>query len=452
MGAFSAKMINVLFIAYHFPPIGGAGVQRTIKFARYLPDLDYMPVIVTGPGSTDGRWTPLDEDLLNQIPPGVRIYRTEGYILHESANQVLKGLKRLFCLSGNFSKWWISAATRAGEKAIAEQKIGLIYASMSPFESAVIAGYLSRKFGIPWVADLRDPWALDEMQVYYSALHRFFHLKKMYSSLLSASTIVMNTPEAASAMKRTFRDSPEKEIVAIPNGFDMEDFSETVHSRTDNKFRIVHSGYLHTEMGLDLERKRRFLEALGGIDKGIQIYTRSHIVLLKSVENWLKSRPDALNDLEIYFVGVVTDTDVAIAKKSLASKFINFTGYITHAESVNLVRTADLLFLPMHNLQSGHRSTIVPGKLYEYMASGRPILGAVPDGDAKDYLLASKTALICDPDNPEAMREILDKVFDAWKHNESLTTPDFDFIAKFERMVLTKRLSTVFDYVLNHGA
>ncbi len=443
-------MINVLFIAYHFPPIGGAGVQRTVKFVRYLPDMGYLPVIVTGPGSTDNHWTPNDTGLLDQISSDVRIYRIEGHIPGESPSQLINGMRFILFLSRNFSKWWVRSATKVGEKALSEQKIDLIYASMSPFESAVVAGDLSRRFGIPWVADLRDPWVLDEMQVFYSAFHRKVHLNKMHSSLSSASAIIMNTPEATSLIKHTFPDFAEKKIVTITNGFDTEDFSGIVPSRNDKKFRIVHSGYLHAELGLDHERKRRLLEFFGGTEKGVRIFTRSHIILLKSVEDWLKSRPSIVNDLEICFVGAATGTDMAIAKESSASSLIHFAGYAQHAESLNMVRTANLLFLPMHKVRLGQRATIVPGKLYEYMASGRPILAAVPDGDAKDYLLASGTALICDPDNPEAMGKILDKTYDAWKRNEPLATPDFDFIAKFERKVLTKELSETFRYVLEH--
>src|SRR5205823_1977284 len=95
------------------------------------------------------------------------------------------------------------------------------------------------------------------------------------------------------------------------------------------------------------------------------------------------------------------------------SNCIRFSGYVSHHESVELIRTADLLFLPMHNLPAGKRSRIVPGKTYEYMATGRPILAAVPEGDARDYLEKSGTAFICKPDDVDHMVRHLDHVYSA---------------------------------------
>jgi glycosyltransferase involved in cell wall biosynthesis len=112
------------------------------------------------------------------------------------------------------------------------------------------------------------------------------------------------------------------------------------------------------------------------------------------------------------------------------------------------VRTADLLFLPMHNISSGKRSRIVPAKTYEYMATGRPILAAVPNGDARDFVGQCGTGLMSRPDDSAAMAKILDDVYIAWKANRSIVHSNPGFVSQFDRQALTKRLATEFDSVL----
>jgi glycosyltransferase involved in cell wall biosynthesis len=128
---------------------------------------------------------------------------------------------------------------------------------------------------------------------------------------------------------------------------------------------------------------------------------------------------------------------------------IRFSGYVSHRESLEFVRTADVLFLPMHNLPRGKRSRIVPGKAYEYIASGRPILAAVPDGDARDFLERSGNAILCRPDDTASMAKILNHLYEAWLRNEQAVAFDRTFVTQFERRRLTSTLSRAFDRVLN---
>ena len=357
-------------------------------------------------------------------------------------------IKRWLGLSLPFSKWWISSAINLGEEVLSKENVRLIYSSMSPFQSANVAVHLSKKFGIPWVADLRDPWALDEMQLYPSFIHRKAELSRMHRLLSSASVIVMNTPEATASLKRTFPDFNNKKIATITNGFDSQDFNETVLPREDNKFRIVHSGYLHTDLGLNLLRKRWFYRISGGTLKKVDILPRSHFFLLKAIERWCRHNPEIREHLELLFVGNASKEDRLLAEKSIISDIICFTGYQSHHETVKIVRTADLLFLPMYNLPQGERSTIVPGKTYEYMASGRPILAAVPDGDARDFLAECGTAFLCRPDDCDEMVQILSQVYDAWEKKKQITAVNKDFMLNFDRKNLTKALAEEFDELL----
>jgi glycosyltransferase involved in cell wall biosynthesis len=440
-------MIKVLFIAYFFPPIGGAGVQRTLKFAKYLPREGFLPVIVTCSGVSHDRWSPRDTELQREISSYIPIYRVQSLPLSQG-KRIPRKLQRWFMIPNSFSKWWVNSAKKIGEKACLDNNVKLIYASMSPFESAKVAIYLSNKFHVPWIADLRDPWALDEMQVYPSYLHRKVELLKMHSSLLSTSVIIMNTPEATTSLKKTFPDLLKKEIVTITNGFDYKDFNETVLPRKDNKFRIVHSGYLHTDLGLHFLRKKRFYAIWGGALKKVDILARSHVFLLRAIERWCQHDPEIHKHVELLFVGNASKEDRLLAENSIISDIIRFTGYLPHYETVKIIRTADLLFLPMYNLPPGERSTIVPGKTYEYMASGQPILAAVPDGDARDFLTKCGTAFLSRPDDCDEMIRILSQIYEAWKKKKQIVSVNTDMLQKFDRKNLTRALAEEFDKLL----
>jgi glycosyltransferase involved in cell wall biosynthesis len=433
----SVAMVKVLFIAYYFPPVGGAGVQRAQKFVQYLPDEGFLPIVVTGPVADEGRWTPQDASLLEAIPSNVEIHKTRGPV-PEDVGKLRRRLKTFFASPSAFEEWWVRSATEVGCNVAGDAR--LIFATMPPYESALAASVLSQRLGIPWVADFRDPWAIDEIQVYPTWLHRNVGRAKMERLLSGASLIIMNTPQATSALKLAFPKLCQKEILTITNGFDREDFSTLVPARTDSKFRIVHAGYFLTNTGLEL-RKRGLYQLMGGVDPGVDILTRSPTTFLEAMSRWCSERPEIRREVEILFAGKTSGADRSVAESSPVSDLIRFTGYLPHADSLRLVRTADLLFLPMHNIPSGRRATTAPSKTYEYIASGRPILGAVPDGDARDYLNECGTGHTCRPDDVVGMVEILDKVYSKWKAKTPTERPNGEFVSRFDRKRLTSVLA-----------
>jgi glycosyltransferase involved in cell wall biosynthesis len=436
-------MTKILVIAYFFPPLGGAGVQRAKSFVSQLPDEGFLPIVVTGSGLDENRWTPIDRTLLDQLPSNIPIHR----VLQSPPSgrwSRARRLRRLLSLREPFSQWWIRHGTDVAMQAANDAR--LILATMSPFESAEIAERISRRFRIPWIADLRDPWALDEIQVFPSMLHRRMEMGRMRRLLSSASLIIMNTREATAAIKANYPELSSK-TVTITNGFARDDFAGDPVARNDAGFRIVHTGYLHTELGLDA--RKRLYRWLGGSAPGIDILTRSHVVLLRAVERWCAEEPRIRDEVEIVLAGRASHHDRLLSESSSISSLIRLTGYLDHATSIQLARTADLLFLPMHNLPPGLRTRIVPAKSYEYMATGRPILAAVPEGDAHDLLQRCGTAFMCRPDDSEAMVAILRNVHAAWKAGRCLVTSNQDFVNEFERRRLTSLLASRFRDVLS---
>jgi glycosyltransferase involved in cell wall biosynthesis len=439
-------MTKIFFIAFYFPPHGGAGVQRSQKFVRYLPDQEILPTVITAPLSADLQWAPVDETLSSEVPSSVQVHRVRP-MPAITTSKMQRRLAAWLARPSEFGRWWVPEVVDAGINAFSGEQA--IFATMSPFESAEAAGILSRRLRIPWVADLRDPWALDEMMVYPSALHRQKEISRMARFLSSASAIVMNTNAAAEALRTRIPSLASKRIVTITNGYDDSDFAEPVKQRTDNHFRIVHSGSLHSTGGLALQGSW-LKRALGGAQAGLNILTRSHHVLLRAMSRWVDSRPEVRNTVELVFAGKVSKDDQAIADASPVASMIRFTGYVPHHESTEMIRTADLLFLPMHSLPPGVPSLIVPGKTYEYAASGRPILAAVPDGDVHQILSQCGTGLVCRPEDEAAMAAALDRAYTTWKKEGRVNAAPLqaETVKRYERRALTFELAELLKSVI----
>lgn len=428
---------RLLLLAFYFPPLGGGGVQRAEKFAKYLPDFGFDPIVVTGPGQQRTRHAPLDTTLTSDA----RVVR----VVHELPSDLgSRRLERLLARRSAFERAWMTSCRDTALRAAADGPIDVVLASMSPFETSEAAAAVAAQLGVPWVADLRDPWALDEMIVYPTRWHRTIDVRRMRRSLASADLIIMNTPEAARAVCDSFPELAERTI-AITNGFDAEDFAGDGPGRGDHGFRIVHTGALHVALGKATSQRRSLRRWLGGERVPIDIGTRSHLYLLRALERWRAEAPEEVDRAELVLAGDASAADRDVVARSSVADRVRFLGYVSHAESVALLRSADLLFLPLHGLPPGERARIVPGKTYEYLAARRPILAAVPEGDARDYVLASGLGDVCDPHDVDGMRSVLRRRFAHKQLRQPLPSPPEGFLEQFERREITKRLAAALD-------
>ena len=436
-------MTRLLFHSYHFPPIGGSGAQRPLKLARYLPEHGYTPVVVTGGGATADRWAPEDTSLMRELSSEMEIHRLEPTDRPETSSRWRGRAERWLALDNAWSRWWTERSTQLGLEAGTD--VDLIYVWMQPYDSAAAGAALSKALRKPWVADLGDPWALDEMRVYPSALHRRRDGGVMRRRLATADAIVMSTPEAATRLVSAFPELGRRTVVSIPNGFDAEDFAGVPRPAPDGTFRLVHTGYLHTELGRQLRDTALARRLFRGSFRGLDILTRSHVFLIEAIDRVLARDPSARDVLELHLAGVLNDDDREAAARC---PVVHLHGYVTHAESIALLRRADMLFLPMQNLPPGTRATIVPGKTYEYLASGTPILGAVPDGDARDILAAAGNAVLARPDDVAALATALEAALERYRAGRPPPEPDPGVVEEFEYRRLAARLAAVFDGVL----
>jgi glycosyltransferase involved in cell wall biosynthesis len=346
-----------------------------------------------------------------------------------------------------FDKWWVENVVRQRVDGVGD--VDIVFGSLVPYVTGEATARLAHALGKPWIVDLQDPWALDEMWLYPTELHRRIDLRRMRKVLALADAIVMNTPEAVERVRRAFPELQRKVVVSIPNGFDGEDFASAEPMRNDDKFRIVHTGYLHTSQGLRLRQTRPIRRILGGSAAPVDILTRSHVYLIDAINSLLTDDPSLATTLEVIFAGVASEADRAVSARSPVVKML---GYVPHRETVPLLRSADLLFLPMHDLPEGWRAGLVPGKTYEYLAAGPPILAAIPDGDARDLLTEAGNAYLCRPADVAAMKRIIRAEIARFRRGEAPPAPRPDVIARYERRRLTEDLATVFTTVLGRPA
>jgi glycosyltransferase involved in cell wall biosynthesis len=418
-------MSTVAFIAYHFPPKGGAGVQRSTKFVKHLSRCDIAAQVVTCIADTTAsdKWTPSDDSLLNDIPNSIPIVRLPW--------------------PTNFNTQSIAGWTREVSKSIDINSIDAIIVSMSPFDDSLLAKALAKKAKRPWIADLRDPWALDEFQAHKTWLHRKAELRKMGRQLETASAIIMNTPEAAKQLQDSNIIPQDIPIYSITNGYDDADFSEEIEPHRNDKFTIVHTGHFHTSQGLRQQKRKLEYKLLGRTKKGVNFLSRSPYYLMQALDLWASRDERVAKYVRLKFIGPLSEDDQSIIQQSKISDIVEAPGYLSHTGSVKALQTADLLFLPMHSLPESERATIVPGKAYEYMASGVPILAAVPQGDAHDFLSQSGLGLTCAPDAPMQMAAILASQFNEWNRGERSHYPNTRYIDTFNRRTLTKQLAEI---------
>lgn len=418
-------MKKVLMICYFFPPCGGGGVQRSSKFAKYLPECNWRPYILT----VRKRNLVHDFSLLKDIHDNTKIFETfsleEVFIKEKkeifSASDIgrsaqkgkfnsgrgiltlLKGLVNNFVFQPDSAMLWLPFAVFAGIRIIKRCDIDLIYATGGPWTDLVIGGLLKRFTRIPLVIDLRDPWSISENN---KPLDKYFEA----FTFRLANAIILNTENMKEAYCNIYPKFNEKMYV-ITNGYDNEDFINTKPVKRDkNKFRVVLSG--------DFQSPDTFYEALSGL---------------------LKERPEIKNKLEIQFVGFLQDTSLSYHD---VKQVVNIISYKPHNELISYLLGADLLLIIK---QPGMDMMLVtPGKVYEYFAAKKPILAIVPKGNSLFELIRkTKTGSAVDFfDVEEIKRQLLkycEKDFDY--------RPNLQLISQFERKLLTKRLAKLFESV-----
>ena len=445
---------TLLFLAYFFPPRGGAGVQRSVKFAKYLPQFGWKPLVIAHGGMADNASGVMDPTLLKDLPPGNLVRYTS--LMQGEKDSYFRAQKKwrqpLFATDP--MAWWAAPAARMGLELAAENDASAIFVTMSPFTAANAGVELKKKTGLPLVLDLRDPWALDETRIYTTRWHARRDWNQMQEALAAADLIIMNTPAAAAAVEEEFgKGRPAAasgpritgRIISITNGYDAEDFGKNAPQFAPRDvLRIVHTGMFHAELAEVWDKVysgNGLLNKLKYPRRPINLWTRTPRYLLAAMEQLVKSGAVAREKIELVLVGEISECDRAMIQESPMAASVKVLGYRSHAESVNWVESADVLFLPLHTPTDGGPALVVPGKTYEYLGSGRPILAMGPRGDMRDFIEQTGSGIAVAGDDVDGATAALLKFFQAKQSGGSLTDQDRKAVARFERRELTARLA-----------
>ena len=419
-------MRKVLVITYYWPPAGGPGVQRWLKFVKYFRDFGIEPVLYI---PEKPHYPLLDKSFLQEIPSDLKIYKhkiTEPYRIaslfsSKKTKRISSGIiqtknqsfleKLLLWVRGNLfipdaRKFWVNPSVSFLKEVLEKEKIDTIITTGPPHSVHLIGYYLKEARSLNWIADFRDPWTTigyhKKLKLTSSSEKKH---KKLESDVLNAADKIIVTSKTT---KQEFQQITSQPILVITNGFDN---IEETNSKLDSKFTISHIGSL-----------------LSG---------RNPINLWKVLSELVKENLNFREKLCIRFIGVVSNEILASLKDVGLNEYIEIVGYVSHQEALAYQKTSQVLLLV--EIDSQETIGIIPGKLFEYMAAKRPILGIGPENwEVAGIVKETKTGRIFDHSDDIALKNLLLSWFEQFQNGElQMVSND---IGQFSRRELTRKL------------
>lgn len=439
-------MKKVLIISYYFPPSGGPGVQRVLKFVRYLPLYKWEPYVLT---VKDGDFPARDETLLNEIPKDLKIYRTkilEPYniyrkftglqknsaidvenIPHEGKKLSFKQKLVSFIRSNFFIPdariGWRKYALKEGMKIIEDEKINLIYSSSPPYTCSLIARDLKRRTGIKWVAGFRDPWTDFLNTPRRRGIARKIDKSMEHSVFKEADTIEVVCNGIMEDITSKYIDIGRNKIHVLPNGYDESDFPVNYKSPKNEKFTVTYTGSMY-----GVRNPSTFLKAL------------------EELNNEGLLNPE---NIIINFVGRFGKEIIEMLHNSPFRKSINIVNYVSHSKSIKYLLDSDALLLIVDDTKDV--SKIITGKVFEYIRAKKPVIAVGKKGsDIEKLLTETGCGKLASHNDIITLKEIIMQYYTSYKQDTSVCSFNDDVINSYSREKLTQKLSEIFNQVLEN--
>jgi glycosyltransferase involved in cell wall biosynthesis len=306
---------------------------------------------------------------------------------------------------------WKKAALELGEKIIEENDIQAIIGTAPPFTDFLIAHELSKKYDIPFIIDYRDSWVDNPFHYYPTPFHKNYSSKLEDNILKYANHIIVITRQEKEKLLQKYKYISHQDISIIPHGYDPDDFKQYEDVKPNpEKFTLTHSGVFQDD--------------------------RTPKYFLRAVVSFLKKNPQARDKIELRFVGVMRKSHLKLIKKSGLEKNVITIGYVPHNEAVKNLMESDVLWLTLNDT---HRT---PGKLYEYFGARKPVLICSPDGIMRKMALESESAIAVSSKDEAGIENAVKTFYELWMNN-TLPQPSREFIAKYDRRLLTGELSKI---------
>lgn len=439
------SLVPVVIVSYYFPPLGGAGTQRFAKFCKYLPEFGYRPIVVTSQESTAPSAPSADSGLLSDIHGETVIVRVP------ERPPVPLSLARRAAMALRFRvdmEAWVARAFSHVRKAIVDYSAQALIVTASPYAAAALGPLMKRQFRIPWILDLRDPWALDGWRSYPTWLHARYDFSRMRAALRDADLVVANAPAARQAYLALFgRDADS--VWTIPNGFDDADFDQAKESpgashAASSVFRVVHVGTLHDADPSSGRSRRGWARKTW---RRVFHEGRSARYLLMGIAELKRRRPDLYRRIRIELIGHVDPSHERLAQQLGVWDAIDLHPYMPHSETIERLKRADCVFVPLHGVPQDEKALVVPGKLYEALASGRFVLGILPPGDAADLIQLTGAGATCPPGDIPGVARILGELIADWSRGCRRKGAPMEKLAPLRRWCLTRDLAMALDTV-----
>lgn len=424
-GPLSGPRRRVLMLAYYFPPLAGGGVQRTLKYVKYLPSEGFDSIVVAG-----GRrgFFLRDGTLDREVPDGAVVVRAPAVPLQQ-AQWKLDGLLRRAGLSTTLMSnvlWpdglvgWLAGAIWRALRAVRKHRPDVLYSTSSPTTAHLAALIVHRLTGLPWVADFRDAWALapaDRQGSSPTALARSnASLERKVVTEASYVTVADDSIELVGL------SADDRRRVLIPNGVDPEDVTVNGNGRTTNseRFRLSYVGSLY------------------GVRNAAPVFA----ALRQLIDGGRLSR----DELEVRIVGHAN-----VDQTELESLPVTLTGYVDHQRALEEMNDASALLL----YQPPEYQDAASAKIYEYLVSGRPVLCVTGQGNMSYGLVEKLCAGECaEPADPVAIAAALDRLLAKWRSGERTLDPGVSekVLRRFSRRKLTGDLADVLRRAIDEHA
>lgn len=442
---------KVLIVTYYWPPAGGPGVQRWLKFAKYLPDFDLEPIIYTPENPS---YPLIDHTLQNDVPKNIKIIRTniwEPYQLAEKlskSNKKFKGgqfdvgnnqsfLSKLsIFIRGNFfipdaRKFWVKPSIAFLKKYLKENDIDVLVTTGPPHSLHLIGLGLKKELPkLKWIADFRDPWT--EIS-YYKHLKLTKFSDKKHRNLEKS---VFETADVTLATSYTDAENFRKNganSYCITNGFDISEPSKVLGFQNSQagEFSVLQT----TEKNNPITEHTFTMSYVGVLEQ-----LRNPENLWKALIELCNQHPDFADNFELKLVGRVDDKILNEIENSILKSNIKNLGYLSHQDSVTEMNKSDLLLIT--NFPNESSKGIIPGKLFEYLATGKKIISFGPkDADVETILNKTNAGAHFDYAQTDKIKDYIFRLFLDWKDGKSIINAAD--INEFSRKELTKKLSEI---------
>ena len=407
--------------------MGGGGVQRTLKFVKYLPGCGWRPIVVT---ARQPHTRLKDEGLSDEIPQEARIVRTADLRFPGWLPWRLRAWITRWLLLVDEHIGWLFFSTRAALQCIQQESIQAIYSSSAPYTDHLVGYRLKQHTKLPWIADFRDPWVGNFSTNFPTRLHQHMAEKMEGDVLRVADRVLVVSEPMRQAMLSRHPQVPEAKVTVLPNGYDPEDFSA-----------------LQPEM----------VQAMGEVERCLIVYSGSFYGQRQTAQKFLQALKRTLEGptisrerLRVRFVGNAGKQTLEQIQSYSLQDVCQATGYLPHRESLLHLMAADILLLIIG--RGPGSEAVFTGKIFEYLASGKTILCLADPGAAADLVREAQAGVVVDPEDIAEIAAKIESLYQEWDSGRlKRQQPEPEVVRRYDRRALSAQLAQILDEITGPG-